>query len=62
MSSFISLWPPNKIFKRSGFLPDIIFPTGLVHCKNHLLIYYVAADTATGVAQYSLNDLLGSIS
>ena len=48
-------------FERSGFLPDIVFPTGLVRRQDHLLVYYGAADTATGVAQYSLSDLSGSV-
>ena len=48
-------------FERSGFLPDIVFPTGLVRRGDHLLVYYGAADTATGVAQYTLNDLLGTV-
>jgi beta-1,2-mannobiose phosphorylase / 1,2-beta-oligomannan phosphorylase len=47
--------------ERSGFLPDIVFPTDLVRRDAHLLVYYGAADTATGVAQYSLNDLLESV-
>ena len=49
-------------FERSGFLPDIVFPTGLVRRDDHVLVYYGAADTATGVAQYSLKDLFASIS
>ncbi|NQU22087.1 MAG: hypothetical protein HQ567_12445, partial [Candidatus Nealsonbacteria bacterium] len=48
-------------FDRSGFLPDIVFPTGLVRREDHLLVYYGAADTATGVAQYALNDVLESV-
>jgi len=48
-------------FERSGFLPDIVFPTVLVRREDHLLVYYGAADTATGVAQYALNDLLSSV-
>ncbi len=48
-------------FERSGFLPDIVFPTGLVRRDDHVLVYYGAADTATGVAQYALSDLLGSV-
>ncbi len=48
-------------FERSGFLPNIVFPTGLVRHQDHLLVYYGAADTATGVAQYSLQDLSGSV-
>jgi len=48
-------------FERSGFLPDIVFPTAMVRRDDHLLVYYGAADTVTGVAQYSLNDLLESV-
>jgi predicted GH43/DUF377 family glycosyl hydrolase len=48
-------------FERTGFLPDIVFPTGLVRHEDRLLVYYGAADTATGVAQYSLSDLLASV-
>ena len=48
-------------FERSGYLPDIVFPTGLVRREDHLLVYYGAADTATGVAQYSLSDMSASV-
>ena len=48
-------------FERSGFLPDIVFPTGLVRREDQLLVYYGAADTAMGVAQYSLSDLSSSV-
>ena len=48
-------------FERSGFLPDIVFPTGIVRREDRLLVYYGAADTATGVAQYFLNDFLESV-
>ena len=48
-------------FERSGFLPDIVFPTGLVRRQDDVLVYYGAADTATGVAQYSLSDLSRSV-
>ena len=44
----------EREFERSGFLPDIVFPTGLVRRDEQLLVYYGAADTATGVTQYSL--------
>lgn len=48
-------------FERSGFLPDIVFPTGLIRRQDDVLVYYGAADTATGVAQYSLSDLSKSV-
>jgi len=48
-------------FERSGFLPDIVFPTALVRSGDELDVYYGAADTATGVARYSLDELLATI-
>ena len=51
----------EKEFERSGFLPDIVFPTGLIRRGEHVLVYYGAADTATGVARYSLSDLSESV-
>jgi len=48
-------------FERSGFLSDIVFPTGLVRREDRLLVYYGAADTATGVALYSVEDLTASV-
>jgi predicted GH43/DUF377 family glycosyl hydrolase len=47
-------------FERSGFLPNIVFPTALVGRGDELDVYYGAADTATGVARYSLEALLAT--
>ena len=46
-------------FERSGYLPDIVFPTALLLRGDHVNVYYGAADTATGVA--ALDGLLGTI-
>jgi predicted GH43/DUF377 family glycosyl hydrolase len=48
-------------FERSGYLPNIVFPTALLPRGEHVDVYYGAADTATGVARYALDDLLRSI-
>lgn len=48
-------------FERSGFLPDVVFPTAAVRREDRVLVYYGAADTASGVVQYSLSDLLRSV-
>ena len=45
-------------FERSGFLPDVVFPTALLRRDDQLDVYFGAADTATGVARYSLKDIL----
>jgi len=48
-------------FERSGFLPDIVFPTAMVRCGDEMDIYYGAADCATGVARYSTSELLATV-
>ncbi len=48
-------------FERSGFLPNIVFPTALVGRGDELDVYYGAADTAIGVARYSLDELLATV-
>ena len=47
-------------FERSGYLPDIVFPTALFGRDGELDVYYGAADTAVGVTRYSLDELLAS--
>jgi predicted GH43/DUF377 family glycosyl hydrolase len=48
-------------FERSGFLPNIVFPTALVSHADKLDVYYGAADAATGVARYSLDEMLATV-
>jgi beta-1,2-mannobiose phosphorylase / 1,2-beta-oligomannan phosphorylase len=45
-------------FERSGYLPNIVFPTAMLCRGEYVDIYYGAADTVTGVARYTLADLL----
>jgi predicted GH43/DUF377 family glycosyl hydrolase len=47
-------------FERSGYLPNIVFPTALLRRGDEVDVYYGAADTATGVARYALEDLLAT--
>jgi len=47
-------------FERSGFLPNIAFPTALVRRGDELDVYYGAADTVAGVVRYSLEELLAA--
>ncbi len=49
-------------FERNGYLPNIVFPTAMLHRGANVDVYYGAADTATGVTRYSLDDLLQSCS
>lgn len=48
-------------FERDGFVPNVIFPTAVVERGDALLIYYGAADSATGVLEVSRDELLTTL-
>ena len=50
---------PEMDFEVNGFVPDVVFPTGVVQEGDTLLVYYGAADTSTAVAEFSQRELLG---
>jgi predicted GH43/DUF377 family glycosyl hydrolase len=52
---------PEADFEVAGFVPDVVFPTGVVRDGANLLVYYGGADTCTAVAEFSLGDLLGAM-
>lgn len=54
------IFVPETDYERTGFVPDVVFPTGAVEDDETLLIYYGAADTATAVVEFRLSDLLGT--
>jgi len=45
-------------YECQGFVPNVVFPTGIIHQGETVLIYYGAADTSTGVVELRLSDLL----
>jgi len=49
---------PETEYEREGFVPNVVFPTGVVERNGNLLVYYGAADTFTGVVEFSMKDLL----
>ncbi|QDV35921.1 glycoside hydrolase family 130 protein [Tautonia plasticadhaerens] len=54
-------WPffePEAEFEVLGFVPEVVFPTGVVRDDDRLLVYYGAADTCSAVAEFSLEELL----
>jgi predicted GH43/DUF377 family glycosyl hydrolase len=53
---------PEADFERAGFVPNVVFPTGIVPNGENLLVYYGAADAVTAVAEFSLAELLGAMS
>jgi beta-1,2-mannobiose phosphorylase / 1,2-beta-oligomannan phosphorylase len=52
---------PENDYEIEGFVPNVVFPTGTVQQDDRLLVYYGAADTSTGVVEFSLKELLASI-
>ncbi|MFA5773572.1 MAG: hypothetical protein WC908_02790 [Candidatus Paceibacterota bacterium] len=52
---------PGESYELSGYVSNVIFPSGALVEKDKLSIYYGAADTTTCVAYVSLKDLIGSM-
>ena len=46
---------PEADFEVAGFVPNVVFPTGVVQDGDALLVYYGAADAVTAVAEFSLS-------
>lgn len=49
---------PEAEFEVDGFVPNVVFPTGVVRDGEVLLVYYGAADAVTAVAEFRERDLL----
>jgi beta-1,2-mannobiose phosphorylase / 1,2-beta-oligomannan phosphorylase len=52
---------PQTDFECKGFVPNVVFPTGVIAQDRSLLIYYGAGDAVTAVVQLSLDDVLASL-
>lgn len=52
---------PETDYEREGFVPNVIFPTGIVARGDTALVYCGAADTAASVVELRLSDLLGEL-
>jgi len=52
---------PEAQFERSGFLSQVVFPTGLVERDGVYQVFYGAADTYTGVVELRRDDMLAAI-
>src|SRR5262249_42864008 len=53
---------PETDFELEGFVPNVVFPTGIVERGETVLVYYGAADTCSGVVEFSLAEMLGLVS
>jgi len=49
---------PTEPFERQGFVPNVVFPTGIIERGDRLLVYYGAGDTYTAVAETSKSSVL----
>jgi predicted GH43/DUF377 family glycosyl hydrolase len=52
---------PEADFEVAGFVPNVVFPTGVVQDGEAILVYYGAADAFTAVAEFSGRDLLDAM-
>lgn len=52
---------PEADFEVNGFVPNVVFPTGLVRDGERLLLYYGAADAACGLVEFDLAELMAAM-
>jgi len=55
------LFEPTRDYEMHGFVPGVVFPTGVVETEETLLVYYGAADTCTAVVEFSRKDVMGTL-
>jgi predicted GH43/DUF377 family glycosyl hydrolase len=55
------IFAPEAPFEIAGFVPNVVFPTGLVCAGETFLLYYGAADAFTCVAELAWRDLIGAL-
>lgn len=46
------IWEPEAEYELSGFVPRVVFPTGIVARDDTVQLYYGAADTFTAVVEF----------
>jgi predicted GH43/DUF377 family glycosyl hydrolase len=51
------MFAPETDYERTGFVPNVVFPTGIIQQEQKLLVYYGAADTCTAVVEFSLEEV-----
>jgi predicted GH43/DUF377 family glycosyl hydrolase len=56
-----SVFEPTADFERHGFVPDVVFPTGIVEDWGTYLVYYGAADSCTAVVEFSSGEILSAL-
>jgi beta-1,2-mannobiose phosphorylase / 1,2-beta-oligomannan phosphorylase len=56
-----SIFEPTADFERNGFVPDVVFPTGIIETANSYLLYYGAADSCTAVVEFPRDEVLNTL-
>ncbi len=56
-----SIFEPSAEFEHSGFVSDVVFPTGIVELKDSYLVYYGAADSCTAVVEFSKSEVMATL-
>ncbi len=52
---------PKEHYESSGFIPGVVFPTGVVEMDGKIFMYYGAADTRIGLATTTVETLLEAL-
>ncbi|MFP4216004.1 MAG: glycosidase [Planctomycetota bacterium] len=52
---------PREHYEMSGLVPNVVFPTGLLHRGDELWMYYGCTDTSVALATAKLSDVLGTL-
>ncbi|MBN2307735.1 MAG: glycosidase [Candidatus Hydrogenedentes bacterium] len=58
--SRLCLFQAETAYEKSGFIPNVVFPTGLLLRRDELWMYYGAADTSICLATARLPDILAT--
>lgn len=56
-----SIFQAELPYEKSGFIPNVVFPTGLLHRGDELWMYYGAADTCICLARAKLKEVLDTL-
>lgn len=56
-----SIFEPTARFEREGFVPDVVFPTGIVEVPGSYLVYYGAADASSAVVEFRRDELRAAL-
>jgi beta-1,2-mannobiose phosphorylase / 1,2-beta-oligomannan phosphorylase len=55
-----AVFVPEMEYEREGFVPNVVFPTGVVSQDDTVLVYYGAADTCSAVTEFAARDLVNA--